>query len=188
MGRGAGPILEVGGRLTPRLAVVLVGLSGSGKSTVAPIAATLLGAPWCDLDRRIAERAGVEVVDIFSRYGEARFRELERAEMSAALEEPPQVVAAGGGWAAEPGNLASVKGRAVVIHLSITPEQAARRLRSALPRPLLAGRSLVDDLAAQLARRQSWYRLADLEITVDDRDPAAVAAVIAASARHRAGW
>jgi shikimate kinase len=108
-----------------------------------------------------------------------------------ALTEEPQVIATGAGWAAEPGNLASVAGRAFVIHLEVTVAEAARRLGRATDRPLLAASpagDLVARLERQLAERAASYHLADMEIAVGDASAEAVAAGVATIARQYAGW
>ncbi|MGH7582469.1 MAG: shikimate kinase [Gemmatimonadales bacterium] len=163
-------------------------MSGSGKTTVAPEVAALLHVAWCDLDRRVADRAGQSVVDLFRRYGEQRFRELERDEMAAALVEPPQVIAAGGGWASDPGNLAAAKAAAAVVYLSISPEEAATRLEGAGDRPLLDGASLVGRLAAQLAIREPFYSQADAVVPAGERTPEAVASAVVEAVRQLGNW
>jgi shikimate kinase len=120
--------------------------------------------------------------------GEPAFRVLERAAMAHAISEPPQVIATGGGWAAQPGNVAAVAGRALVIHLSIDPGVAALRLAGTRDRPLLAGDAASAQLRAMLDRREAWYRLADLELAAGDAPPEAIAAGVATAARQYGGW
>ena len=82
-----------------------MGLPGAGKSTVGPLVAAALGARWSDLDDLIVAEAGRTIPAIWAEEGEAGFRLRERAAMAAALADGPQVIAAGGGWIAQPGNL-----------------------------------------------------------------------------------
>jgi shikimate kinase len=171
-----------------RRPIVLIGLPGAGKSTVAPHAAGLLGSAWCDLDQRIVARAGRSINEIFATHGERYFRALERAAMSAVLAEPSQVVATGGGWAAEPDNIAAVSDRTLLIYLSLTPAEAAPRLAGSGDRPLLAGESPVSRLTELLSEREHWYRLADIEIAVGETTVDAVAASIVVAARQYGGW
>lgn len=155
---------------------------------MARLAAELLEAPWCDLDARIEAAAGRCVTDLFRDEGEPAFRDRERAAMAAALAEGPQVIAAGGGWAAQPGNLADVELRTLTIYMSLSPVEAARRLRGSEDRPLLAGHDPVERLTALLAERERWYRLAGMEIAVGGASPEGVAASIAVAARQYGGW
>ena len=167
---------------------MLIGLPGAGKTSVAPHVARLLDAPWCDLDERIADAAGESIREIFAVHGEARFRELEHHAMTTALDAGPGVIAAGGGWAAEPGNLASVAGRALVIYLSVVPAEAARRLSGSKDRPMLASDASASRLAELLAIREQWYRLADIEIAAGEASPETVAESVVIAARQYGGW
>jgi shikimate kinase len=171
-----------------RRPIVLVGLPGAGKTTVAPLAARLIGAPWCDIDQRISENAGLSVAEIFALRGETHFRDLERAAMSTALAEPPQVVAAGAGWAAEPGNIPVSGDGALLIYLSLSPEDAVGRLAGSGGRPLLATDSPLARLSELFSVRERWYRLADIEIAVGEATPEMVASSIAGAARQHGGW
>ena len=168
--------------------MVLLGLPGAGKTTAAQLAADLLEAPWCDLDARVEEAAGKTVAEIFDGQGEAEFRRLERLAMDRALAEPAQVIAAGGGWAAEPGNIARAELQALLIYLSISPSDAAQRLTSASDRPMLRSGDLTARLTEILAAREKWYRLAAVEVAVGQASPEAAAAGIAAAARQYGGW
>ena len=168
--------------------VILIGLPGAGKTTVAPLVAELLDAPWCDIDQRIVAKTGQSIAEIFSQHGEPHFRELEHRELLQALNGPPQVIAAGAGWAAVDGNLAAVTGRALTLYLSLTPAEAASRLGVASDRPMLVGAAPEQRIAELLAARNCWYRLADLEIDVGRSTPDAVAAGIVTAARQYGGW
>ncbi len=106
--------------------------------------------------------------------------------MQEALAEGAQVIAAGAGWAAQPGALEEVAGRALVIHLAIDPTEAARRLAGATDRPLLDGGDLVQRLQAQWDARCAWYGLADIEVAAQQA-PTLVAAGVVAAARQYGG-
>lgn len=165
---------------------MLVGLPGAGKSTVAPLVARALGCRWTDLDARIEAAAGAPIATLFRERGEPAFRALERAAMAEALAEPPQVIAPGGGWAAQPGNLAAADPLALTIYMAVSPEVAARRVGPAAGRPLLAADPL-PRLRELLAAREESYRLSGLEIAADG-PPDAVAAGIVTAARQYGGW
>lgn len=139
--------------------VVLVGLPGSGKTTVGRRVAQLLRVPFSDLDEMVVASAGLPVAEIFAAHGEPYFRKLERAAMDRALAKPPHVVAPGAGWIAEPGNLEAARG-ALLIYLEISAEAAAARLRGDNTRPLLAGGDAGARLQELLTKRGHWYRKA----------------------------
>lgn len=167
--------------------VVLVGLSGSGKSSAGREAARLLGCAFRDLDEDVSRRSGTSIPELFRREGEAAFRTLEREAMADALAARPHVVAAGGGWAAEPGNIEQVLDRTLIVYLRCAPETAAGRLAGATDRPLLAAGAL-PALRAQLGVRRGCYERAHAVIDTDGRGIADVAQAVAALARTTGGW
>jgi shikimate kinase len=148
--------------------LILVGLPGSGKSTLGRLAAQrwpLEFGSCTDLDEVISTRAGRPISDIFARAGEAGFRRLERAAMEEALGHPPHLVAAGAGWIAEPGNLDAARQRyAFLVYLRVNPETAALRLGGSRDRPLLESGDRLTVLETLLTRREPWYRRADAAI------------------------
>lgn len=100
----------------------------------------------------------------------------------------PQVIAAGGGWAVEPGNLEAAESQALIIYLSLSPEVAAARLAGTTDRPLLADAPLEARLAALLAAREARYQLAGYEIAVGQLSPERTAVAIESVARRYGGW
>jgi shikimate kinase len=162
--------------------LVLVGLPGAGKSTVGRIAAERLGCPFVDLDERIASRTGKPVAEIFATRGEPAFRELEREAMDLALAGEPSVIAPGGGWAAQPGNLAAAEPRAILVYLAVSPAAAAARLARSADRPLLAGGEHREMLDRLLVAREPFYRLASQEVDAEAGSPQFVAEGVVAAA------
>jgi len=168
--------------------LILVGLPGSGKTTVGRRAAELLPTDFTDTDEAVETETGRSISRIFAESGEEEFRRLERAAMDRALERPPQLIAAGAGWIAEPGNLEAAEGAlAFIVYLRISPANAARRLEGENTRPLLAGVDAVSRLESLLVTREPWYRRAG---SVLDASGTAeqVAKAVVGEARRRAGW
>lgn len=131
--------------------------------------------------------AGVATIrEIFEHHGEPAFRDLEHVAMEGLLDGPPSVIASGGGWAAQEGNLTAAEPRALSIYLSLPAEVAARRLRGVDDRPLL-GREPLERMRDLLAKRERWYRLAGIEIAAEAA-PELVAEAVATAARQYAGW
>lgn len=164
--------------------LILVGISGSGKSTVGRLAAKQLRTDFSDIDELIVAGSGQPVAELFAREGEAQFRRLERAAMDRALAAPPHLIAPGAGWIAEPGNLEAA-GDALLIYLEISPGAAAARLAGDATRPLLAGGDPVTRLAGMLRTREPWYRKAALTIPASG-SPEAVATRVAEAGRRLA--
>jgi shikimate kinase len=166
--------------------IVLVGLSGSGKSTVGRLLAERLGWEFAGTDEEIARLHEAEVGDVFQELGEPRFREQEARLLDRMASQPNTVVATGGGaLTTSRGRLAAARG--CVVWLRVSPEEATRRL-AADPatehRPLLAGDTLAR-LTALLAARSHLYALADATIDVDGLAPDDVAAAVEAAWRQQ---
>lgn len=176
--------------MTERRHVVLVGLPGSGKTTAGRLAAAELGAPFDDLDAAIVRLTGSSVAAIFAGEGEAAFRAHERRAMAEVAALPPRVVAPGGGWVAQPGNLEALGERGIIIRLEVTPATAAHRLATGPGevRPLLAGRDPVAVLRELAAARAPFYRRARAAVDTEHLQAADVAGRIVALARSLGGW
>ncbi len=169
--------------------VILVGLSGSGKSTVARVLARQLAWRAFDTDQEIRRRTGKAIWQIFSEDGEPAFRELEAGVLQAACARADQVIATGGGAVIDPRNRRLMLAGNLVIFLETKPEMLALRLTGSLsrqPRPLLAGPDLVGRLAELARERVQMYRCAHHVVSTDGRRPAQVAAQIAQLLHARA--
>jgi len=150
---------------------VLVGLSGTGKTSVGRRIAALLSRPFVDADEEIEERTGRTVRGIFAVDGEPAFRELEAKVMADVLAAPePSVIAAGGGAVVTDTTRKLLQQPDVfVVWLTATPEFLASRTTKRAHRPLLDG-----DPVAALSRlaeaRADWYaEVAD--VTFDVQPP-----------------
>lgn len=168
--------------------VVLIGLPGSGKTTVGRLVAEKLHAGFVDIDAIIARREGRPIAMIFAEQGEAAFRDMERKEMDAALVTEPAIIAAGGGWAAQPGALDSAKGSALVIYLRTRAETAAQRAAPEGTRPGLMGEDPVARMRQLLKERESFYEQAHTHAEADRQSAAQVADEVVRLAQSRAGW
>ncbi|MGZ8593598.1 MAG: shikimate kinase [Actinomycetota bacterium] len=135
--------------------VYLVGMPGSGKSTVGPALAARLGVPFVELDAEIERTAGSTVREIFDREGEARFRELEAAALTEAATRDPSVVSCGGGVVLEPANRITLRATGEVVFLSVPVEVLRERVRRAADRPLIRE---AGDLERLFRDREPLYR------------------------------
>ena len=121
--------------------VSLVGMPGSGKSTVGRHVARHIGLPFIDTDPVIEQRIGCSIRDYFETQGEAAFRDVEQAVIDEVTQLQDHVIATGGGAVLREANRHALHARTTVVYLRSTPEDLARRLRHDSHRPLLQGGS-----------------------------------------------
>ena len=163
--------------------IVLVGLPGSGKSTVGPLVAAALGWRFVDLDAEIVRAAGRSIAEIFADEGEPGFRERERAATLALKDSGPLLLAPGGGWILSPANREALGLESKIVYLEVSPAVAATRMGGAArTRPLLAGGNPASRLGELLRQRESAYLQANHTVSVDLLAPDEVAALIVALA------
>ena len=168
--------------------IVLIGLPGSGKTTVGRLVAERLGAGFVDVDAIIERREGRPITLIFAEKGEAAFREMERKEMETALAAEPAVIAPGGGWAAQPGAIDSAKLHALVIYLYTRPETAIQRVGTAGTRPLLSGEDPVGRMRELHKEREPFYRNAHAHVDTDRKSAQEAVIEVVRLAQSSAGW
>jgi shikimate kinase len=168
--------------------VLLVGLPGSGKSTVGRLVAAGLPAPLIDIDGLLVREMGMPVSQIFGMVGEARFREMERDAVTAAQGGNPGVIVPGGGWAAQPGQLEAAKASSLVVYLKCMPGTAAKRSQQGEVRPPVAGGDPAQRMRTLLEEREQFYLLAHHQVNAERSPAEAIAAEIMQLARQHGDW
>mgnify|MGYP003575850566 FL=1 len=138
--------------------LVLVGLPGSGKSTVGRSLARRLNLPFSDSDHAIEQRLGCSIREFFAREGEARFRDIEQEVLAELAAAEPRVLATGGGAVLREANRAVLRGAGHVLYLRSTPEELFRRLRHDTQRPLLQVSDPQARLRQMYEERDPFYR------------------------------
>ena len=155
---------------------MLIGLPGSGKSTVGAILAERLGRTFLDFDVEIERREGMPISQIFGERGEPGFRQLERKVTEELKDFGNMILAPGGGWVMDQENVALIKPPAVLIYLRVKPETAIKRLAgSPGSRPLLNHPDPLGELTKIFEGRRLEYQKADIEIGTELLTPQAVA-------------
>jgi shikimate kinase len=126
--------------------VFLIGLMGSGKTTIGQLLAKRLQWPFIDSDHELEQRTGVSVATIFEIEGESAFRHRETAIIDELSRREPIVLGTGGGAILDPQTRSVLRERGVVIYLHSTAETSYERIRRNRDRPLL----MVTDPLARL--------------------------------------
>lgn len=151
--------------------LILVGLPGSGKSTVGQLVAERLKRAFLDFDAEIERREGMSIKDIFGAKGEGYFREKERELTEELRSFGRMVLAPGGGWAADPERVALLRPPGKLLYLRVKPETALVRLGGDTGlRPLLSRPDPKGELRRLLELRQAAYEGADLVVDTERVD------------------
>lgn len=145
--------------------VYLVGLMGSGKTTIGRILAKRLGLAFMDTDREVEERTGVSIPTIFEIEGEDGFRKRECQVVEDCAKLSSTIVATGGGVVLRPENRESLTRSGFVVYLNVPPRVLWERTRVDKNRPLLRVDDPLTKLQQLFAQRDPLYReVADLVI------------------------
>ena len=146
----------------PRKTIALIGLMGSGKSSVGKRLAAALHLPFKDADAEIEAAAGRSITEIFAAYGEAAFRDGERRVIARLLSGARHVLATGGGAFCQTETRAILKSDALTVWLKADVEVLARRVGRKDTRPLLKDKDPLEVLRAQAEVRHPFYAQADI--------------------------
>lgn len=159
--------------------LVLVGLPGSGKSTVGQLLAERLERSFLDFDREISRREGMTVAEIFAQRGEPYFRKLEH-DLTVELQElGNMVLSPGGGWIVSPETVALLRPPARLVYLRVRPATALKRMAlKRASRPLLQRPDPLGELNRLLADRRQAYESADVVVDVERLDQQGVVAQV----------
>jgi shikimate kinase len=145
--------------------VVLIGMMGSGKSTVGRRLASRLRLPFVDADHEIETRhGGMTIAEIFAAHGEPYFREGEAKVIAALLDGGAQLLATGGGAFLREDTRARIRDKAVSVWLKVDGPTVLRRVKRRSDRPLLQTEDPAATIERLIAARDPFYGLADIAI------------------------
>jgi shikimate kinase len=144
--------------------VVLVGLMGSGKSTIGRKLAQVLDVDFYDSDAEIESAAHMSVKDLFAKYGEPEFRALEQRVMLRLMNEGPRVISTGGGAFMNPDIRAAVQERGIAIWLDAELNVLMERVGRRETRPLLQNDDPEATMRALMETRYPVYAQAPIRV------------------------
>jgi shikimate kinase len=148
--------------------IILVGLPGSGKTTVGQAVAAELKRTFLDLDMEIERREGRSISQIFGEKGEVYFRQKESEVTEELTLIGNMIVAPGGGWITNPANVALVRPPGRLVYLRVTPATALKRLGpTRMMRPLLTRPDPLGELTKLLEARKTAYESADFVVSTE---------------------
>lgn len=142
---------------------------GVGKSSVGRILADHLQFQFVDTDELIEERTGKTIVQIFAELGESVFRDWEKRLIAEFATRNKLVISTGGGLAANRENLESLKTHSLVVCLWASPEAIYDRVKTQTHRPLLQAPDPFGKIKELLAKREPFYRQADVLVNTERR-------------------
>lgn len=188
------PSAQVGGtnaamgsqaRASRGTSIVLIGLRGSGKSTVGRLLADRLGFGYVDTDERIVSQVGQSIAEIFANCGESGFRTLERMaiETFTPTLDSPQVISVGGGAILDADNVRRLQAAGTLVWLKTSPQELHDRItsdkQSPHARPPLTALDSLDEIQ-QIAKERTpiYQRIADLTIETTGKRPEQIVAEI----------
>ncbi len=164
--------------------IVLTGFMGAGKTSVSAELARLTGFACVEVDEEIERSAGMSIPEIFLKFGEPRFREMETEEIKRAASKRGAVISTGGGAVMKEENMEALRAGGVVVYLRTEPRTVLERTSGNSDRPLLQVADPMKKIEELLAKRKPYYERADIIVDTDGKNPREVAEEIL----DRLGW
>ncbi|MHC4359152.1 MAG: shikimate kinase [Planctomycetota bacterium] len=157
--------------------IVLAGFMGTGKTAVSAELARLTGFKGVDVDAEIEKSAGMSIPDIFEKFGESRFRDMETEEIKKVSKGKNLVISLGGGAVMREENMHALRESGVIVCLTAAPETILQRTGndSNSNRPLLQVEDPLKKINELLALRKPYYERADVLVKTDSKSPLEVA-------------
>ena len=153
--------------------LILTGFMGTGKTSLGKLLAQRLGRGFVDLDQKIEKDFGMTITEIFEKYGENFFRELEKKAVKEVCGKKNLVIATGGGTVKDVENIKLLKNSGVIIRLTTEPEEIFNRTERRGERPVLdnGGAERLATIKRLLAEREKFYSQADYTVDTTDWSP-----------------
>ncbi|MCX7914041.1 MAG: shikimate kinase [Thermodesulfovibrionales bacterium] len=165
--------------------IVLTGFMGTGKSEVGRVLAEKLSFDFLDSDAEIEKRENMSITQIFTNYGERKFRDIEADIIRELSEKEKVVISTGGGVVLRQSNMLNLRKKGIVVCLTASAETILQRVKDTDDRPLLKGDDPLGRIRELLEYRTPFYGDADITINTENKTPEEIASEIIEKLRHR---
>lgn len=150
--------------------IFLIGFMGCGKSTIARALSKKLGVIQVEMDELIVEEQGMPITEIFEKYGEEHFRDIETELVYRLQKMDGVVVSCGGGAVLREENRNRMKQSGVIVLLTAKPETILARVKNSTNRPVLNGNMNLEYIKELMERRRACYEdAADITVATDGK-------------------
>ncbi len=150
--------------------IILTGMMGAGKTSAAKLLAQKLNLKLFDIDQIIENNAKSSISEIFQKYGENYFRELEKKTILQTVKPENMVAALGGGAFENPETQEFLLNNSTVIYLKTQPETIYERIKTDLTRPLLKNNMNIEKIRSIINEREKNYQKATFTIATDKKN------------------
>jgi len=148
--------------------IFLIGFMGSGKSTIAGLLSERLGVARVEMDEMIVREQGMPITEIFEKYGEEHFRDIETDLVRRLQAQDGVVVSCGGGAVLREENRRMMKESGAIVWLTAEPETILERVKHSTDRPVLNGHMNVEYITGLMEKRRGCYEAAaDFVVSTD---------------------
>lgn len=150
--------------------IFLIGFMGTGKSTTSRELKKMLNMECLEMDDMIVKKQGMPISEIFEKYGEDYFRDIESGLLVELKEKKNVIVSCGGGVVVRRENIGHMREGGTVVLLSATPKTVYERVKNSTSRPVLNG-NMNEEYIAELMekRREKYEEAADIVIATDGK-------------------
>ena len=156
--------------------IVIIGMMGSGKTTLGKILSEKIGQPSIDIDEFIEQKENTSISNIFNNKGEQYFRNLEAQTIQDLINSTDiQIISLGGGAFENPKTRELLLKHSIVIYLDTSPEEILKRIQQTNNRPLLKNNMTTKKITEIMDKRKDNYNLAHYKILTDGKTPSEIA-------------
>lgn len=150
--------------------ILLIGFMGAGKTTVSKELSKMTDMKEIDMDAYIVKKEGMDITEIFDKFGEEYFRKKETECLIEIMKENNCIVSCGGGVVVKDENVEYMKNGGKIVLLTATPETTLERVKNSTDRPILNGNMNVEFIAKLMEKRKERYlAVADIIVETDNK-------------------